>query len=76
MEPRFKRWALVGYDDGLKSVLYYSAESHKVLTSWNFKFLDPSHSDLECILITLDNAVREGEPDSGTQNIIHDVSDV
>ena len=76
MEPRSKRRALVGYDDGSKSVLYYSAESRKVLTSRNFKFLDPSHADPERILITPDDAVREGEPDGGTQNIVRDVSDV
>ena len=76
MEPRSKRQALVGYDDSSKSVLYYSAESRKVLTSRNFKFLDPSHADPECILITPDNAAREGEPDGGTQSILHNVSDV
>jgi hypothetical protein len=76
MEPRSKCRALVGYDDSSKSVLYYSAESRKVLTSQNFKFLDPSHADPERILITPDDAVREGEPDGGMQNIVRDVSDV
>jgi hypothetical protein len=76
MEPRSKRRALVGYDDGSKSVLYYSAESHKVLTSQNFKFLNPLHADPECILITPNDAVRKGEPDGGMQNIVRNVSNV
>ena len=76
MEPRSKHRALVSYDDGSKSVLYYSAESCKVLTSRNFKFLDPLHADPECILITPDDAVHEGEPDSGMQSILCDVSNV
>jgi len=75
MEPRSKRRALVGYDDGLRSVLYYNADTCKVLTSRNFQFLDPSHATPEHILIMLDDVVHEGEPEGGTQNIVKDGSD-
>ncbi len=76
MEPRSKRRALVGYDDGSRSVLYYNADTHKVLTSRNFQFLDPSHATPEHILIMPDDVVCEGEPKGGTQNIVKDASDV
>ena len=74
MEPRSKRRALVGYDDGSRSVLYYNADTRKVLTSRNFQFLDPSHATPEHILIMPDDVVREGEPEGSTQNIIKDGS--
>ncbi len=76
MEPRSKHCALVSYDDGLRSVLYYNADTHKVLTSRNFQFLDPSHATLEHILIMLDDVAHEGEPKGGMQNIIKDASNV
>ena len=71
MEPCSKCHALVGYDDGSKSVLYYSAETHKVLTSRNYHFLDPSDSILEPeqLLVIPDDAVREGEPRNDVWNI-------
>ena len=60
-----------GSCDGSKSVLYYSAETHKVLTSRNYHFLDPSDSILEPeqLLITPDDAVHEGEPRNNAWNI-------
>jgi len=75
MEPRSKHCALVGYDNSLRSVLYYNTDTHKVLTLRNFRFLDPLHATLEHILIMLDDVVHEGEPKGGTQNIIKDGSD-
>jgi hypothetical protein len=52
----------VGYNDGSKSILYYNAETRKVLNSQNFHFLDPSSTvSPEHLLITPDDAVCEGE---------------
>jgi transposase InsO family protein len=71
MEPRSRRRALVGYHDGSKSVLYYNAETRKVLTSRNFRFLEPSDTVPERLIITPDNdAAREGEQISGTRLIV------
>jgi hypothetical protein len=39
MQPKSKRCAFVGYEDGSKSVLYYNAETKKILTLRNFHFL-------------------------------------
>jgi hypothetical protein len=75
MELRSKCRALVGYDDGSRSVLYYNTDTRKVLTLRNFQFLDPSHATPEHILIMLDDVVCEGEPEGGTQNIVKDGSD-
>ncbi len=71
MEPCSKCCMLVRYDDGSKSVLYYSTETCKVLTSRNYHFLDPSDSisKPEQLLVTPDDAVCEGEPRNDVQNI-------
>ena len=71
MEPCSKCCTLVGYDDGSKSVLYYSAETHKVLTSRNYHFLNPSDSNLkpEQLLITPDDAMCKGESRNDAWNI-------
>jgi hypothetical protein len=41
MLPKSKRKVYVGFDDGAKAVKYYNAETRKVLTSRNFKHLNP-----------------------------------
>ena len=58
MEPKSKRCALVGYEDGSQSVLYYNAETRKILISRNFHFLEPSNATPECLVIMPDD---EGE---------------
>jgi hypothetical protein len=58
MESKSKHRALVGYKDGSKSVLYYNVETRKILTSRNFRFLEPAIPTLEHLLITPDD---EGE---------------
>jgi len=63
MEPKSKRRALVGYEDGSQSVLYYNAETRKILISRNFRFLEPSDATPERLLITPDD---EGESRSAT----------
>ena len=39
LQPKSKQYMFVGYNDGSKSVLYYSAQTRKILTSRNFCFL-------------------------------------
>ena len=39
MKPKSKQQLFVGFDDGSKSVKYYNAETRKVLTSRNYRFL-------------------------------------
>src|SRR6266853_286759 len=63
MEPKSKRCALVGYEDGSQSVLYYNAETRKILISRNFHFLEPLNTTPECLVITPDD---EGESRSTT----------
>jgi hypothetical protein len=69
MLPKSQRRSLVGFDDGSKSVLYYNPETRKVLTSRNYRFLNPpkSLSPPEEIEIHPDT-LREGELGIGTQN--------
>ena len=61
--PRSKRQAFVGFDDGSHAIRYYNAETRRVLTSRNFRFLDnpsPHHPQPEPFLV--DPALpREGE---------------
>jgi Integrase core domain len=60
--PKSKRWAYVGYNDVSKSVIYYNAETRKILTSRNYVFLTPKASaPAEEIQITEDTPQREGE---------------
>ena len=51
MLPKSHRRAYVGYDEGLKSVKYYNAETKMILTSRNYKFLIPSNSSPPKILL-------------------------
>jgi hypothetical protein len=69
MLPKSQRRSLVGFDDGSKSVMYYNPETRKVLTSWNYRFLNPpnTHTPPEEIGINPDT-LREGEQGIGTQN--------
>jgi hypothetical protein len=74
MEVKLKWQALVGYNDGSKSILYYNAETWKVLNLWNFHFLDPSSAaSLEHLLIMPDVAEHEGE---STVNVMQRIADV
>jgi hypothetical protein len=69
MLPKSHRKAYVGYDGGSNSVLYYNAETRKILTSRNHRFLtSPAspQSTKEEIEITPNN-MREGEEDGSTR---------
>ena len=69
MLPKSQRRSLVGFNDGSKSVIYYNPETRKVLTSRNYRFLNPpiTHTPPEEIGINPDT-LREGEQGIGTQN--------
>ena len=52
LQRKSKRRAYVGYDNGSNSVLYYSADTRKILSSRNFRFLTqtttpPAADDVE-----------------------------
>ena len=67
MLPKSHRKAYVGYEDQSNSVIYYNAETRKILTSRNHQFINSpiaSPSPIDEIEITPDNA-REGELTDG-----------
>jgi hypothetical protein len=71
--PKSKRRALVRYDNGSKSVKYYTAKTQSVLTSRNFHFLkpsDPSNSIPEQLSIAPDDVPCEGESMGDAQNTV------
>jgi hypothetical protein len=60
--PKSKCHAYVRYTDALKSVLYYNAETRKILTSCNYVFL--TAKELEApkqIQVEQDTPMRKGE---------------
>src|SRR6266436_6007296 len=59
--PKSKRRAYVGYNDASKSVLYYNAETRKILTSRNFVFLTTREPDPPKEIIVNDPPTHEGE---------------
>jgi hypothetical protein len=68
MEPKSRRRIFVGYDDGSKAIKYYNAETRKVLTSRNIRFLDLSHDEPSPEpMVLLPDAPCEGESEGGTQ---------
>jgi len=68
MESKSRRRVFISYDDGSKSVKYYNAETHKILTSQNFRFLSLTNDETppEPIAITPD-APGEGESEGSMQ---------
>jgi hypothetical protein len=67
LQPKSKRRAFVGYEDGPKAVKYYTAEQKKVLTSRNYRFLSTptamgSPSDE---IVVAPDGQREGETEEG-----------
>jgi len=62
------RKMFIGFDNGAKAVRYYNPDSHKVLTSRNFRFLtldDKGSCDDE--IVVTPNISHEGELEGGTQ---------
>ena len=74
MLPKSHRRAYVGYDDGSKSVLYYNAETRKILKSRNYRFLtlQKQNSPPEEIEVAPD-LPREGEIPEGSTRISGDL---
>ena len=71
MLPKSKRKAFVGFDDGSKSVRYYNAETRKILTSRNFRFLSLSNEDsLHENIVVAPDPQRERGLERGTQMIV------
>ena len=64
MQLKSKRQVYVSFDDGAGAVKYYNAETHKILTSQNFKQITPPATApiLKNIDITPDSQ-HEGESD-------------
>ena len=69
MLPKSQHRSFVGFDDGSKSVKYYSTETRKILTLWNFHFLSlpGTQTLLEEIEVSPDT-LCEGELRVGTQS--------
>ena len=69
MQSKSQRRLYVGFDDGSNSVLYYNAETRKILKSRNYRFLTPPQqsSPPEEIEVAPDLPC-EGEMESGTRS--------
>jgi transposase InsO family protein len=65
--PKSQRRAYVGYEDGPRAVKYYTADTKRVLTSRNYRFLSPPAQgpSAENIEVAPDEQ-REGESRGGT----------
>src|SRR5271168_687794 len=76
METKSRRRIFVGYDDGSKSIKYYNAETRKVLTSRNIRFLSLTDSETPPEpMVILPDGPREGEPGSSTLPTSENTSD-
>ncbi len=64
--PKSKRRAYVGTNDASDSVLYYNAETKKILTSRNYKFLTEQKEAAEEIAVS---PTREGEHKNDARGI-------
>ena len=67
MESKSWRRIFVGFDDGAKSIKYFNAETRKILTSRNIRFLNLTDEDpsQELIIIQPDTPC-EGESEDNT----------
>ena len=67
MQPKFYWHLYVSFDNGSNSVLYYNAETWKILKSWNYHFLTPPQqiSPPKEIEVT-PNLLCKGERESST----------
>src|SRR6267142_6002333 len=73
MLPKSLRRTYVGYEDGSKSIKYYSTETRKVLTSRNFHFLlnlKPQEPGPDDNLVLTLNVSRKGRFFLGTDNLV------
>ena len=66
MLAKSQRRAYIGFDDGSKSVLYYNAETQKVLTSWNYHFLSITNTTPPGEIVVAPDKPHEVEMGSST----------
>jgi hypothetical protein len=68
MLPKSKRRVYVGYEDGAKAVKYYNAATRNILTSRNFRHINPtekpSQEEIEVIPDTMREPDMTREPDT------------
>ena len=64
MLPKSKRQVYVGFDDGAKAVKYYNAETRKILTSHNFRHINPPPATPPEPIIIAPSEQPEGESGS------------
>jgi transposase InsO family protein len=61
MLPKSKRRAFVGFEDGPKAIKYYNAETRKILTSQNYRFLTPQENSPPEEIVVAPDVPHEGE---------------
>jgi len=69
MMQKLQQKIFIGYDDGAKAVKYYNAETWKILTFRNFRFLaleEKGSHDKE--IMVAPDTLREGELEGGTRD--------
>jgi hypothetical protein len=62
MLPKSRRRVYLGFDDGAKAVKYYNAETRKILTSRNFRNINPPPETPPEPIIIAPGEQPEGEP--------------
>jgi hypothetical protein len=70
MLPKSKRQIYVGFDDGMKAVKYYNAETHKILTSCNFQHLNSPPETFPKPIIMTPSVWPEGESGSSKVDML------
>ena len=71
MESKSRRRIFVGFDDGAKSIKYYNAETRKILTSRNIRFLNLTDEDPSPELIVIQpDTPCEGESEDNTPSAL------
>ena len=69
MLPKSKQQIYVGFDDGAKAVKYYNAETRKILTSRNFRHLNPQPEKPPEPIIITPSERPEGESGNARKDI-------
>jgi hypothetical protein len=62
MLPKSRRRIYLGFDDGAKAVKYYNAETQNILTSRNFRNINPPPETPPEPIIIAPSEQHEGEP--------------
>jgi len=59
--PKSKHYAYIEYNNSFKSVIYYNAETHKILTSQNYMFLIEKEPTPQEEIVIRQSPTCEGE---------------